>query len=91
MTTLYPFSLSTTTENEKQSANGLKTEGADGEAPRVEELDLSSAKPLEAPTPTAPKGPMISSRSMGSKAALRKRRDNRTIKMEESKGRRLEQ
>ena len=62
------------TENGRQSASGWTTEGEDGEASHVEGHDSSSAKPLGAPTPIAPNGPMTSSTSTGSKIMHRKRR-----------------
>lgn len=85
------LSLSMMTETGRQSASGWTTEGEDGEASREEGPDSSSAKPPGAPTPMAPNGPMTSSRSTGSKVASRKRRQYRTIKMEKSMARILEQ
>lgn len=79
------------TEMGRQSASGWTAEDEDGEASRVEDHDSSSAKPLGAPTPSAPNGPMTSSTSTGSKVAGRKRRPNRTIKKEKSRERILEQ
>lgn len=70
------------TERGRQTSNGWKTEGEDGEASCVEGHDSSSVKPLGARTPTAPIGPMTSSRSTENKGLSRKRRQNRTIKKE---------
>lgn len=74
------FCLSLSTMTEMGSSSGWTIEGEDGEASCAVGHVSSSAKPLGAPTLSAPNGPMTSSRSMGSKVASRKRRQNRTIK-----------
>lgn len=71
-------------------SNGSKTAGEDGEASHVEGHDSLYVKPLGAPTPTAPNGPMTSSSPMGNKGLSRKRRENRTMKREKLMERILE-
>lgn len=70
------------TERGRQLTDGWKTEGEDGESSHVEGHDSLSEKPLGAPTPAAPDGPMTSSRPMGNKGLSRNRRENRTMKKE---------
>lgn len=70
--------LSTTTERTTPSTGGRASEGGDEETPYVGGHDLLFARPLGAPTATAPGGHMTSSRPMGSKVMDTKQRKDRT-------------
>lgn len=79
------------TERGRLIRNGWNTKGEDGEASRAEGHDSLSVKPLGAPTPAAPNGPMTSSRPMGNKGLSRNSRENRTMKKEKLFKRLLEE
>lgn len=65
------FFKSTTTEKKRRTWTGGRTEVEEEERSCVGGHDLSSVKPLEAPTSPVINGPMTSSRSMGIKRLKR--------------------